>query len=45
MDNIISTKEAHGRRNTVIVPGTGPDDFGAAMQFVPEEASKPAPAT
>lgn len=25
------TEEAHGRRNTVIVPSTGVDDFAAAI--------------
>jgi len=37
-------EEAHGRRNTVIVPSTGLDDFFAAMQTVLETAAKDTPA-
>jgi len=28
------TEEAHGRRNTIIVPSTGVDDFAAAIAEV-----------
>jgi len=28
------TEEAHGRRNTIIVPGTGLNDFAAAIDDV-----------
>ena len=28
------TEEAHGRRNTIIVPSTGVDDFTAAIEQV-----------
>jgi hypothetical protein len=28
------TEEAHGRRNTIIVPGTGVNDFTAAIDEV-----------
>ncbi len=28
------TEEAHGRRNTIIVPGTGVDEFTAAISEV-----------
>ena len=28
------TEEAHGRRNTIIVPGTGVDEFTAAIGAV-----------
>jgi hypothetical protein len=37
-------EDSHGRRNTVIVPSTGLNDFFAAMQAVLEEAAKPSPA-
>ena len=30
------TEEAHGRRNTIIVPSTGVDDFTAAIDDVLE---------
>ncbi len=36
-------EEAHGRRNTVIVPSSGLDDFFAAMQVVLEAAAASAP--
>jgi hypothetical protein len=36
------TEEAHGRRNTVIIPSTGLDDFerllGEVLETAPEEA-------
>lgn len=40
------TEEAHGRRNTIIIPATGIDDFGNALDevlnAVPEEHFAPA---
>lgn len=42
------TEEAHGRRNTIIIPATGIDDFANALDevlnAVPEEHFDPAPA-
>jgi hypothetical protein len=38
------TEEAHGRRNTIIVPSTGVDDFTAAIDKVIENAER-APAS
>jgi PurA ssDNA and RNA-binding protein len=32
------TEEAHGRRNTIIVPSTGMDEFTAAIEDVIESA-------
>ena len=37
------TEEAHGRRNTVIVPSTGLNDFMAAADEVCSAANDPAP--
>jgi len=34
------TEEAHGRRNTVIVPSTGVDEFTAAIGEVIENAER-----
>lgn len=43
------TEEAHGRRNTIIIPSTGIDDFGNALDevlnAVPDEALAPTPTT
>jgi hypothetical protein len=33
------TEEAHGRRNTIIVPSTGVDEFTAAIGEVTEHAA------
>ena len=38
------TEEAHGRRNTIIVPSTGIDDFTAAIDDVIEHAERSTPA-
>lgn len=38
------TEEAHGRRNTVIVPSTGVDDFAAAIGEVLATADRVQPA-
>src|SRR5262249_46521137 len=38
------TEEAHGRRNTIIVPSTGIDDFTAAIDDVIEHAERITPA-
>jgi hypothetical protein len=37
------TEEAHGRRNTVIVPSTGLNEFMAAADEVCAAANEPAP--
>jgi PurA ssDNA and RNA-binding protein len=34
------TEEAHGRRNTIIVPSTGIDEFTAAIDEVIESAER-----
>ncbi len=34
------TEEAHGRRNTIIVPSTGVEDFTAAISEVLDGAEK-----
>ncbi len=34
------TEEAHGRRNTIIVPSTGIDEFTAAIEEVIESAER-----
>jgi PurA ssDNA and RNA-binding protein len=34
------TEEAHGRRNTIIVPSTGVEEFTAAIEQVIEEAER-----
>ncbi|MFN2542788.1 MAG: DNA-binding protein [Chthoniobacterales bacterium] len=34
------TEEAHGRRNTIIVPSTGVDEFTAAIDEVIEAAER-----
>jgi len=34
------TEEAHGRRNTIIVPGTGLGEFTAAIDQVVESAAR-----
>ena len=34
------TEEAHGRRNTIIVPSTGVDEFTAAIDEVIEHAAR-----
>jgi len=39
MDNII--EEAHGRRNSIIVPSTGVDDFTATIAEVLTNGSEP----
>ncbi len=40
------TEEAHGRRNTIIVPSTGLDDFSATLNEVLDAvAAAPAPTT
>lgn len=39
------TEEAHGRRNTIIVPSTGVDDFTAAIGEVLDGAEREAPAS
>jgi hypothetical protein len=36
-------EESHGRRNTVIVPSTGIDEFNAAVDEVLEVADKSSP--
>ena len=36
-------EESHGRRNTVIVPSTGIDEFNAAVDDVIETADKSSP--
>ncbi len=33
------TEEAHGRRNTIIIPSTGVDDFRSALREVLSEQS------
>ena len=38
------TEEAHGRRNTIIVPSTGVDDFTSAIDDVIEQAERITPA-
>ena len=38
------TEEAHGRRNTIIVPSTGVEDFTAAIDDVIEHAERTTPA-
>ena len=38
------TEEAHGRRNTIIVPSTGVDDFTSAIDDVIEQAERTTPA-
>jgi hypothetical protein len=38
------TEEAHGRRNTIIVPSTGIDDFTGAIDEVIEHAERTTPA-
>jgi len=38
------TEEAHGRRNTIIVPSTGVDEFTAAIDDVIEQAERTTPA-
>ena len=38
------TEEAHGRRNTIIIPSTGIDDFTAAIDDVIEHAERSTPA-
>jgi hypothetical protein len=38
------TEEAHGRRNTIIIPSTGIDDFTGAIDDVIEQAERSAPA-
>jgi hypothetical protein len=38
------TEEAHGRRNTIIVPSTGIDDFTSAIDDVIEQAERTTPA-
>ncbi len=35
------TEEAHGRRNTIIVPSTGVDEFKAAIGEVIENGERP----
>ena len=35
------TEEAHGRRNTIIVPSTGVEDFTAAIGEVLDGAERP----
>jgi len=39
------TEEAHGRRNTVIVPSTGLNEFNAAVDAVIVAANNATPAT
>lgn len=39
------TEEAHGRRNAVIVPSTGLDEFGAALREVLAAGLSPVPVT
>ena len=34
------TEEAHGRRNTIIVPSTGVDEFTSAIDEVIEQAER-----
>ena len=36
-------EEAHGRRNTIIIPSTGLDDFTAAVDEVLDTADKGSP--
>jgi hypothetical protein len=38
------TEEAHGRRNTIIVPSTGVDDFTSAIGDVLAHAERAQPA-
>jgi hypothetical protein len=38
------TEEAHGRRNTIIVPSTGVEDFTAAIDDVIDHAERSTPA-
>ena len=38
------TEEAHGRRNTIIVPSTGVEEFTAAIDDVIEHAERTTPA-
>ena len=38
------TEEAHGRRNTIIVPSTGVEQFTAAIDDVIEHAERTTPA-
>ena len=38
------TEEAHGRRNTIIVPSTGVDEFTSAIDDVIEHAERGTPA-
>jgi PurA ssDNA and RNA-binding protein len=38
------TEEAHGRRNTIIIPSTGIDNFTGAIDDVIEQAERSAPA-
>jgi hypothetical protein len=38
------TEEAHGRRNTIIVPSTGVEDFTSAIDDVIEHAERTTPA-
>ena len=38
------TEEAHGRRNTIIVPSTGVDEFTAAIDDVIDHAERITPA-
>ena len=38
------TEEAHGRRNTIIVPSTGVEEFTAAIDDVINHAERTAPA-
>lgn len=39
------TEEAHGRRNTIIVPSTGLNEFNAAVDEVIVAANNSAPAS
>lgn len=34
------TEEAHGRRNTIIIPSTGVDEFTSAIEDVVEQAAR-----
>jgi hypothetical protein len=38
------TEEAHGRRNTIIIPSTGVDEFTAAIDDVIDHAERTTPA-
>ncbi|MBV9618718.1 MAG: DNA-binding protein [Verrucomicrobia bacterium] len=38
------TEEAHGRRNTIIVPSTGVEDFTSAIDDVIDHAERSTPA-